>query len=87
MSLLGRVRRILRDEGVEADPDEFVELITVPQMNGPLLLHGLGEQTIAAQGRPTFNPVLRTMDVRIMVRRKDMVVALHALRDLGFSDV
>ena len=86
VTLRGRVLRALRGSESDADPDEFIELLTVPMMSSQLLLHGLTDREIGARGQSTYNGVTRTADCRITVRRKDMPTALQALVELGFAD-
>ncbi|MGD9792193.1 MAG: hypothetical protein AB7V43_01825 [Acidimicrobiia bacterium] len=64
-----------------------MELLTVPLLTSELLLHGLADRGIPAQGNPTFNIVADVIsDSRIMVRRKDIVAAMQAMKELGFAN-
>jgi hypothetical protein len=87
MTWWGRARQALLGHGTASDPNEMLELLTVPIASSQLLLHGLADRSIPATGQPTYNLVTQTLsDCRITVRRRDLSAALGAVRDLGFSD-
>jgi len=87
VSIVGRIIRAIRGNASDEDPDKFVELLTVPLVTSELLLHGLTDRGIPARGHPTFNIVTDVIsDSRIMVRRKDIVAAMQAMKELGFAN-
>lgn len=64
------------------DPDEFVELTTVPLRSGPFLIARLQRAGIEAVGDESFEPDGGPRaSYRVMVRRRDVQAALAVGQD------
>jgi hypothetical protein len=85
MSLRDWVDRKLGGSAVD-DPDELLEVCTLPLMSGPLAVRGLQSRGIDAHMTEAFNPVLKTtaLNAVIRVRRRDFLRAYGVLQELGF---
>jgi hypothetical protein len=69
-------RMLARGEVADSDPNELVEVITVPLARGPMLVAALTQQRIQAVGIESFDVATDTRSrMRIMVRRSDLAVA------------
>ncbi len=76
----GLWKLLARGEEGDPDPDELVELITVPQFEAPLVEADLASQGIEATVEDAFDLVTRTLSKsRILVRRADLLAAQEAL--------
>lgn len=76
MGLRAGFWKLLAKGGDEAAPDELVELVTVPQHEGPLMAADLEAHGIEATLEDAFDLVTRTLSSsRIMVRRIDLAAA------------
>ena len=64
----------------EPDPDQFVELVTVPAFEAALVVQELQAHDIEVQQVEAFNVVSRTLsDVAVHVRRSQLDRAEQAL--------
>ena len=65
------------------DPDEFVEVETVPSYMGPLVETILRDNGIEPRCEDTYNIVTRTLsNVRVLVTRRDFERAAEVLTEL-----
>ena len=81
MSLRDRLLRLLSGgEAPERDPNEFVEIATVPLSQAPVLVNGLVNAGFDARLVETFNyPRSSLGDARILVARREAAAATEAL--------
>jgi len=76
------VRLLSRGSDVQLNPNEPVELTTVPHHEGPLIVAELRNGGVAADAVDSYNLVTRTLtDARIMVRRGDFDAAERVLAE------
>ena len=65
------------------DPDEYIEVETVPSYMGPLVETVLRDNDIEPRCEDTYNIVTRTLsEVRVLVPRRDFVRATEVLTAL-----
>lgn len=85
MGIGGRFWKLLsRGEADAVDPDELVELVTVPQFQAPMTLAELEANGVQASVEDAFDLPTRTLSAsRIMVRRADFAAAQEALVEGG----
>ncbi len=66
----GFLRLLSRGEEVEPDPNDWCELVTIPQFEAPMLARQLELADIEVHQQESFNVARRTMsDMTFMVRR------------------
>ncbi len=76
------VRMLSREAEDPVDPDELVELVTVPHFEGQLVVAEMRVNGIDAIATDELNMVTRTAtDARISVRRADLDAARSVLQD------
>lgn len=74
------VKLLARGEAPEPDPDDWCELVTVPQFEAPLVIQRLNDAEVTVNQQESFNLVTRTLtDVTILVRRSDLDAAQAAI--------
>jgi hypothetical protein len=76
------VKLLSRGEDARPDPDEWCELVTVPQFEAPLLMNRLEQHGIDSIQRDAFDVVTKSLTkVTIMVKRS----ALPAAEEITLS--
>ena len=77
MGLRDRLLTLLaKGDEIETDPDEWCELVTIPQFEAPLLANRLEATGIEAMQQEAFNPVTKSLSgMRFLVRRSDLPAA------------
>lgn len=83
MGLRAALENLLsRGEAPEPDPDELVEVETVPVANGPLALEALRGAGVEAVGLDSFNAATGHYAVQVKVPRHQLQDATEVLDDL-----
>ncbi len=71
---------LARGEAGELDPDELVELVTVPQHQGPLMQANLADHGIDATLQVAFDIATRSASLlQVRVRRADFDAAQEVI--------
>lgn len=77
----GLFKLLARGDATEPDPDEWCELVTVPQFEAPLLAERLDASGIEATQREAFDLVTKSLgDMTFWVRRSDLAAAHEVSR-------